>query len=95
MSNFARFNSLYSHHPVHPRFQIEDFCEAPRTGKPFLVKPIHGKISRQSLWGITVPIIGAVTPMHPAQAIGGQLWLRPLVTNRLTVSRPRKTYPMP
>ena len=69
VSHFARFNCLYSHHPVHPRFQIEDFREAPRTGKPFLVKPIHGKVSRQSVWGTTVPIIGAVTPMHPAQAI--------------------------
>ena len=35
----------------------------------FWVKPIHGKVSRQSVWGITVPIIGAVTPMHPAPAI--------------------------
>ena len=69
VSHFARFNCLYSHHPVHPRFWIEDFREAPRTGKPFLVKPIHGKVSRQSVWGITVPIIGAVTPMHPAPAI--------------------------
>ena len=69
VSHFARFNCLYSHHPVHPRFWIEDFREAPRTGKPFLVKPIHGKVSRQSVWGITVPIIGAVTPVHPAPAI--------------------------
>ena len=69
VSHFARFNCLYSHHPVHPRFWIEDFREAPRTGKPFLVKPIHGKVSRQSVWGITVPIVGAVTPMHPAPAI--------------------------
>ena len=69
VSHFARFNCLYSHHLVHPRFWIEDFREAPRTGKPFLVKPIHGKVSRQSVWGITVPIIGAVTPMHPAPAI--------------------------
>ena len=69
VSHFARFNCLYSHHPVHPRFRIEDFREAPRTGKPFLVKPIHGKVSRQSVWGITVPIIAAVTPMHPASAI--------------------------
>ena len=69
VSHFARFNCLYSHHPVHPRFWIEDFCEAPRTGKPFLVKPIHGKVSRQSVWGLTVPVIGAVTPTHPAPAI--------------------------
>ena len=69
VSHFARFNCLYSHHPVHPRFWIEDFREAPRTGKPFLVKPIHGKVSGQSVWGITVPIIGAVTPTRPAQAI--------------------------
>ena len=69
VSHFARFNCLYSHHPVHPRFSIEDFREDPRTGKPFLVNPIHGKVSRQSVWGITVPIIGAVTPMHPAPAI--------------------------
>ena len=69
VSHFARFNCLYSHHPVQPRFWIEDFREAPRTGKPFLVKPIHGKVSRQSVWGITVPIIGAVTPTHPTPAI--------------------------
>ena len=69
VSHFARFNCLYSHHPVHPRFWIEDFREAPRTGKPFLVKPIHGKVSRQSVWGLTVPVIGAVTPTHPAPAI--------------------------
>ena len=91
VSHFARFNCLYSHHPEHPRFWIEDFREAPRAGKPFLVKPIHGKVSRQSVWGITVPIIGAVTPMHPARP----LWLRPLVANRLTVLRPGNTYPMP
>ena len=69
VSHFARFNCLYSHHLVHPRFWIEDFREAPRTGKAFLVKPIYGKVSRQSVWGITVPIIGAVTPMHPPLAI--------------------------
>ena len=69
VSPFACFNCLYSPHPVHPRFWIEDFREAPRTGKPFLVKPIHGKVSRQSVWGITVPIIGAVTPVHLAPAI--------------------------
>ena len=69
VSHFGRFNCLYSHHPVHPRFWIEDFREAPQTGKPFLVKPIHGKVLRQSVWGKTVPIIGAVTPMHPAPAI--------------------------
>ena len=69
VSRFACFNCLYCHHPVHPRFWIEDFREGPRNGKPFLVKPIHGKVSRQSVWGITVPIIGAVTPMHPAAAI--------------------------
>ena len=69
VSDSARFNYLYSHHPVHPRFWIEDFREAPRTGKPFLVKPIHGKVSCQSVWGIAVPIIGAVTPMHLAPAI--------------------------
>ena len=69
VSHFARFNCLYSHHPVHPRFWIEDFHEAPRTGEQFLMKPIHGKVSRQSVWGITVPFIGAVTPMHPAPAI--------------------------
>ena len=34
-----------------------------------MVKPIYGKVSRQSVSGITVPIIGAVTPMHPAPAI--------------------------
>ena len=69
VSHFARFNCSYSHHPVHPRFWIEDFREAPRTSKRFLVKRIHGKVSRESVWGITVPIIGAVTPMHPAPAI--------------------------
>ena len=69
VSHFARFNCLYSHHPVHPRFWIEDFREAPRTGKPFLFKPIHGKVSRQSVWGVTVPIIGAATPIPPASAI--------------------------
>ena len=69
VSHFPRFNSLYSHHPVYPPFWIEDFREAPQTGKPFLVKPSHGKVSRQSMWGITVPIIGAVTPIHPAPAI--------------------------
>ena len=68
MSHFTRFNCLYSHHPVHPRLWIEDFHEAPRTGKPFLFKPIHGKVSRQSVSGITVPIIGAVIPMHLAPA---------------------------
>ena len=67
--HFARFNCLYSHHRVHPCFWIEDFREAPRTGKPFLVKPIHGKVSGQSVWAITVPPIGVVTPMHPAPAI--------------------------
>ena len=70
VSHLARFNCLYSHHPVHVHFfWIEDFCEAPQKGKPFLVKPIHGKVSRQSVWGITVPIIGAVTGMHPAPVI--------------------------
>ena len=54
---------------MHPRYWIEDFREAPRTGKPFLVRPIHGKVSCQSVWSITVPITGAVTPMHPAPAI--------------------------
>ena len=58
VSHFARFSCLYSHHPVHPRFWIEDLREAPQTSKPFLVKPIHGNVSRQSVWGITVPIIG-------------------------------------
>ena len=69
VSHFAGFNCLYSHHPVHPRFWIEDFREAPRTGKSFFVKPIHGKVSRHSVWGITVPIFGAVTPTRPAPAI--------------------------
>ena len=69
VSHFARFNGLYSPHPVHPRFSIEDFREAPLTGKPFLVTPIHGKVPRQSVCGISVPIIGAVTPMHAAPAI--------------------------
>ena len=69
VSHFTWFNCLYSHHPVHPRSWSEDFREAPRAGKPFLVKPIHGKVSCQSVWGITVPIIGAVTPMHPAPAM--------------------------
>ena len=54
---------------MHSICSIEDFCEAPRTGKPFSVKPIHGKVSRQSVWGITVPIVAAATPMHPAPAI--------------------------
>ena len=69
VSHFACFNCLYSHHPVHHRFWIEDFREAPRTSKPFLVKPIHGKVSHQSVSGLTVPVIGAVTPTHPAPAI--------------------------
>ena len=69
VSHFARFNCLYSHHPVHPRFWIEDFREVPRTGKPFLVKPIHGKVSRKSVWGVTVLIIGAGAPLPPAPAI--------------------------
>ena len=69
VSHFARFNCLYSHHPVHPRFRVEDFRGGPRTGKPFLVQPIHGKLSRQSAWGVTVPIIAASRPMHPAPAI--------------------------
>ena len=69
VSHFAPFNCLYSHHPVQPRFWIEDFREAPPTSKPFLVNSIHRKVSRQSVWGITVPIIGAVTPIHPAPAI--------------------------
>ena len=43
VSHFACFNCLYSHHPVHPRFCIEDFREAPRTCESFLVKPLHGK----------------------------------------------------
>ena len=63
VSHFARFNSLYSYHPVHPRFPIGDFREAQRTGKPFSVQPIHGKMSRQSVWGITAPFIWAVTPL--------------------------------
>ena len=54
---------------MHPCFWIEDFREVPPPAKQFLVKPIHGKVSRQSVWGITVPIIRAVTPMHPAPAI--------------------------
>ena len=37
--------------------------------KPQTSNLIHGKLSRQSVWGKTVPIIGAVTPMHPAPAI--------------------------
>ena len=69
MSHFARFKCLYSHNPVHPHFLIEDFREAPRTSKPFLVRPVHDKVSRQSVWGITVRIIGVVTPMHRAPAI--------------------------
>ena len=68
VSHFARFNCLYSHHPVHPHFWIEDFREAPRTGKPLLVKPYHGKVSPQCVWGIIVPIIWAVSPMHQAPA---------------------------
>ena len=71
VSHFARFNCLYSHHPVHPHLWIEDFREAPRTGKTFLVNPIHGKVSRQSVLGITVPIVGAVTSLQPAPAIVG------------------------
>ena len=31
VSHFTCFNCLYSHHPVHPRFWIEDFREVPRT----------------------------------------------------------------
>ena len=78
VSHIAGFHCLYSHHPVHPRFLIEDSRETPQTGEPFWVKPIHGKVSRQDVWGITVPIIGAVTPMHPAPVIvvtppGGEL----------------------
>ena len=69
VSHFARFNCLYSHHPVHPPFWIEDFREAPRAGKPFLVKPIHGKVSRQSVLGLTVPIIGAARRIHSALAM--------------------------
>ena len=69
VSHFPGFNRLYSHHPVHPRFSIEDFPEAPRTGKPFLVQAIHGKVSRQSVWGVPVPIIGAAAPIPPAPAI--------------------------
>ena len=69
VSHFALFNCLYSQHPVHPRFWTEDFGAAPRTGKPFLVQPIHGRVSRQCVRGITVPIIGAATPMQPAPAI--------------------------
>ena len=69
VSHFAHFNCLYSHHPVHPCFWIEDYREAPRTRKPLLVKPIHGKVSHQSVWSITVRIIGAVTPMQPGPAI--------------------------
>ena len=52
-----------------PRFWMEDLCEAPRTGKFLLVKPIHGKVSCQSVWGVTARKIGAATPMHPALAI--------------------------
>ena len=78
VSHFACFNCLYSHHLVQARGRIQDFREAPPTGKPFLVQPIQSKVSRQSVWGITVPIIGAVPPMHPAPAIvvtppGGKL----------------------
>ena len=69
VSRFARFSCSYSHHPVRAYFWIEHFREAPQTGKPFLVRPIHGKVSRQSMWGVTVQIIGAVTPRHPAPAI--------------------------
>ena len=67
--HFALFNCLYSHHLVHSRFWIEDFRETPRTGKPLLVKPIDGKVSRQSVWGITIPIIGTALPTPPAPAI--------------------------
>ena len=49
LSHFACLNCLYSHHPVHSRFRIEDFLEAPRTGKPLLVHPIHGKLSPHSV----------------------------------------------
>ena len=69
VSHFACFSYLYSYHPVKPGFGNEVFLEAPGTSKSFLVKPIHCKVSRQSVWGITVAIIGAVTPMHPAPAI--------------------------
>ena len=50
---------------MHPRFWIEDFRELPKTGKPILVKPIYGKVSRQSVWGLTVPVVGS----QPAPAI--------------------------
>ena len=69
MSHFARFNCLYSHHPVHSGFWIQDFREAPQTSKAVLADPIHGKVSRQSVWGITIAITGKVTPVHPAPAI--------------------------
>ena len=69
MISFDSFNCLYSNHPLHPRFSIEDVHEAPRAGKTFLVKLIHCKVSRQSVCGITVQIIGAATAMHPALAI--------------------------
>ena len=67
--HFARVSCLNSRHPVHPRFWIEDFREASGTGEQFLVKPIHGKVSRQSVRGITFRIIGVVTLMHLAPAI--------------------------
>ena len=91
VSHFVRLNCLYSHHPVHSCFWIEDFHEAPRTGKPFLVKTIHGKVSRQSVRGITVLKLGrSLLCIRPRQ-----LWLPSLVANRLTVLRPRNTHPMP
>ena len=74
---------------------MEDFRESRRSRKPFLVKSIHGKVSRQSVWGITVLIIGAVTPMHPAPAIvvttpGGEppncVWAGKHISYALTAS---------
>ena len=67
--HFACFDCFSCHHPGHLCFWSEYFRETPGTGESFLVKPIHGKVSRQSMWGITVRIIRAVTPMHPTPAI--------------------------
>ena len=51
VSLFAGFNGLYSHHPVQPRLQIEEFDEAPGTGEPFFGRT-------DSWYSVTSVIVG-------------------------------------
>ena len=91
VSHFARFNCLYSHRQCTPVFGLRASVKLHERANHFWLNPFMVKCH--------VSPYGA----EPFQSLGRsllctrpeQLLLRPLVTNRLTVLRPRNTYPMP